>query len=72
MSFYSVVVDCSSPPTLTTGQVDTSSGTTFGSTVTYTCNTGYTLTGSSSLTCGSDGNWSPVSPTCESKLLSTF
>ena len=73
MSFYSIVVDCDSPPTLTNGQVDSSSGTTFGSIVDYICNPGYTLTGSSSLTCGSDGNWSPNEPgTCECKLFDNF
>ena len=33
---------------------------------TYTCNTGYTLNGSSTTrTCGSDGVWSGSDPTCE-------
>ena len=32
--------------------------------VTYTCNTGYTLTGSASITCHSHGEWSSPSPTC--------
>ena len=66
--FYGPAVDCGPPPTLTNGQVDSSSGTTFGSTVTYTCDTGYTLNASSLLTCRCDGNWFPVAPTCESKL----
>ena len=32
--------------------------------VTYTCNTGYTLIGSASITCHSNGQWSSPSPTC--------
>ena len=32
--------------------------------VTYTCNTGYTLIGSASITCHSHGEWSSPSPTC--------
>ncbi|XP_064386665.1 sushi, von Willebrand factor type A, EGF and pentraxin domain-containing protein 1-like [Halichondria panicea] len=32
---------------------------------TYTCDTGYTLNGVSTRTCGSDGVWSGSDPTCE-------
>ena len=32
---------------------------------TYTCNTGYTLIGDSTRTCGSDELWSGSDPTCE-------
>ncbi|XP_064386353.1 sushi, von Willebrand factor type A, EGF and pentraxin domain-containing protein 1-like [Halichondria panicea] len=55
--------------------MDTSTGTTFMMTATYTCNTGYNIVGSESRTCGasgtsgattlSDGVWSPASPVCE-------
>ena len=34
------------------------------STATYTCNTGYQLTGNSTRTCQFDGTWSGSSPTC--------
>ena len=51
------------------GQVDTSSGTTFGSTATYTCDTGYTLFGSQSRTCGTDGNWTFQRPSCLGEKL---
>ena len=47
------------------GQVDASSGTTFGSTATYTCDTGYTLSGSQSRTCGADGMWTSTQTYCE-------
>ena len=35
-----------------------------GDTATYTCNDGYILEGSASQTCGPDGAWSDVPPTC--------
>ena len=35
-----------------------------GDTCTYTCNTGYELTGSSVRTCQSDGSWSNGAPMC--------
>ena len=35
--------------------------------VTYNCNTGFTLTGGSTRTCGSDGMWSGSAPTCQRK-----
>ena len=34
---------------------------------TYTCNTGYTLNGGNTRTCGSDGAWSGSAPTCQGK-----
>ena len=51
------------------GQVDTSPGTTFGSTATYTCDTGYTLSGSQTRTCGENGNWTSSEPICQGKYL---
>ncbi len=70
-------VDCG-PLTIDNGAVDTSSGTTFMMTATYTCNTGYNIVGSENRTCGasgtsgattlSDGVWSPAEPVCESML----
>ena len=38
--------------------------TTFGSVVSYTCNTGYTLSGAASVMCEASGSWSDVAPTC--------
>ena len=64
----SIVVDCGSLRNPVNGQVDMSSGTTFMSTATYTCNAGYDLIGPISRTCGSDGVWSPAVPTCDSKF----
>ena len=67
--FLSPVVDCGPPTDPTNGQVDTSSGTTFGSTATYTCDTGYTLSGSQSRTCIASGKWTLPQSQCIGKLL---
>ena len=43
----------------------------FGGVATYTCNTGYDLTGAVNRSCQSDGTWSDSPPTCvESKYYS--
>ena len=63
----SIVVDCGPLGNPINGQVDMSSGTTFMSTATYTCNAGYNLIGPISRTCGSDGVWLPAAPACERK-----
>ncbi|XP_064386348.1 sushi, von Willebrand factor type A, EGF and pentraxin domain-containing protein 1-like [Halichondria panicea] len=57
-------VDCG-PLAIINGAVDTSSGTTFMMTATYTCNTGYNIVGSESRTCGQTGFWSSTAPICE-------
>ncbi len=36
---------------------------------TYTCNTGYMLTGDMTRNCGAGGMWSGTDPTCTRKLL---
>ena len=38
-----------------------------GTVATYTCDTGYTLNGNTTRTCGSDGMWSGSAPTCQGK-----
>ena len=64
------VVDCGPLTAPDNGQANTSCGTTFGSTVTYTCNTGYTLSGSESGTCEDNGMWTVlISPICESEFI---
>ncbi len=64
---YCIAVDCGSLDAPSNGAVDTSSGTTFMMTATYTCDTGYTLTGDTTRTCGSDGVWMPQAPICNRK-----
>ncbi len=64
---YRTAVDCGDLTDPINGTVDTSSGTTFNMTATYTCDTGYTLTGYNTRTCGSDGVWMPQAPICNRK-----
>ena len=57
------MVNCGDPGAPTNGA--RSEGTfAFGSTVTFTCNFGFTLTGIQSLTCQSNAQWSGARPTC--------
>ncbi len=65
---YYTVIDCGSLADPVNGQVEISSGTTFGSTASYSCDTGYNLTGSTERTCGADGMWSLFEPVCEGEL----
>ncbi len=65
--FYTVAVDCG-PLTDPTNGFVTVPITTFGSTATYTCITGYTVTGDMTRTCGAGGMWSGSDPTCTRKL----
>ena len=53
----------------TNGQVDTPSGTTFGSVATFSCNTGYVLSHQQVVMCGVDGMWSPARPSCLGKII---
>ncbi len=61
---YFTAVDCNGLPVPSNGAVDTSSGTTFMMTATYTCNTGYNIVGSDTRTCGATALWTPETPTC--------
>ena len=65
-------VDCGSLSAPANGQVDLTSGTTFGQTATYSCNTGYNLVGDSTRTCQATGVWSGSAPTCEGMLLKDY
>ena len=58
-----LAIDCGDPGTPTNGQ-RTLSSTTYNSVVTYTCDVGYTLQGSNSRTCQSNGQWSGSIPHC--------
>ena len=62
-------MDCGSLNDPGNGSVNHTSGTTFGQTITYSCNTGYNLVGDSTRTCQATGEWSGSAPTCEGTLL---
>jgi len=64
--FFPVAVDCGGLPSPANGQVDTGT-TTFGSTAAYSCNNGYTLSGSAMRNCLADATWSGTKPTCSRK-----
>ena len=61
-------VDCGDPGTPTNGQRRLSS-TTYNSVVTYTCDVFYTLQGSNSRTCQSNGQWSGSVPQCHGMVV---
>jgi hypothetical protein len=58
-----VVGTCASLAAPTNGSVSAPS-LTYGSTATYSCNTGYVISGASSRSCQADGTWSGAAPTC--------
>ena len=62
-------MDCGNLNDPDNGSVTHTSGTKFGQTATYTCNTGYNPVGNSTRTCQATGNWSGSAPTCVGMLL---
>ena len=62
-------MDCGSLTDPANGQVDLTSGITFGQTATYSCNTGYNLVGNSTRTCQATAVWTGSVPTCQGILL---
>ena len=60
------VVDCGALDNPANGEVFLTN-TTFNSVATYSCNTGYNLTGDNMRTCLETGFWSGSDPTCSSK-----
>ena len=63
------VVDCGALTNPANGQVSYPTGTTFGQTATYSCDTGYNLVGDSIRMCQPTGVWSGSEPTCLRMLL---
>ncbi len=59
----STPVTCSGATAPANGAVSAPSAT-FGNTVTYTCNNGYTLTGTATATCQASGTFTGPAPTC--------
>ena len=66
-SFPTVAVDCDIMTPPQNGLVSFPSGTTLGLVATYSCITGYNLTGTMTRTCEPEGQWSGSAPTCESR-----
>jgi len=62
------VVDCGNLLNPRFGKV-VLTGTTFGSTCTYSCQKGYILVGGSIRTCHANGLWSGQAPVCNSKVF---
>ncbi|KAJ7408534.1 hypothetical protein BTVI_59212 [Pitangus sulphuratus] len=57
------MVTCPSPQDISNGRY-TLSGTAYLSSVSYTCDSGYSLQGPSVLVCASSGNWNSTPPAC--------
>ena len=57
-------IDCGFPDTPKNGQLRGHINTLYTSKATYMCITGYTLLGSNTRTCQSDGQWSGSAPQC--------
>ena len=66
--FFPIVVSCGTLANPANGQVG-HTGSTFGQTATYSCNTGYNLVGGSTRTCQATGVWSGSPPICQGMLL---
>ena len=61
-------VSCGYPPSISNGFRGTLTRTTYGGTVTYSCYTGYQMSGSDAVTCQASGSWS-ARPNCEGDLI---
>ena len=63
-----ISVPCSSLTDPNNGTINCSLGDdgapSYGDTCSFTCNTGFELTGSDTRTCQSDGNWDSTNATC--------
>ena len=59
-----VIVSCENPGTPSNGAITEGASFSFGSTLSYSCNTGYNLTGAGALTCLSNGSWDAAVPSC--------
>ena len=67
LNHFASEIDCGSLDDPTNGEVSVS-GTTLNSVATYSCNTGYTLTGDDMRTCLESGLWSGNVPSCIGKI----
>ena len=62
--FTCTVVDCGSPVSPANGAIKQLTGTTYGFTVSYSCNSGYSLEGATTRVCQDSGQWSEEVPMC--------
>lgn len=62
---FNIGLKCPTPKRLANGQRNVS-GRQFNDTVTFSCNLGFTLVGSSLRRCRGSGNWDGVHPICGS------
>ena len=60
-----VPVDCGALTAPDQGAVDTTAGTAFGATATYSCSDGHQLSSSATRSCQADATWSGSAPLCE-------
>jgi CUB/sushi domain-containing protein len=63
-----VPINCGVPPTIQHGRVSINSGTTQGSHILYSCNSGYKLAGPSVRLCQRNGQWQGRQPTCKVRV----
>ena len=61
----SCIVDCGALGNPFGGTADSSAGTTYGSVATFTCDLGYTMTGTATSTCQADESWDNLDPGCQ-------
>ena len=66
---HSLGVSCGPLAAPSNGRVDTSAGTSFGDTATYSCDTGFRLRGRVTRKCRANGLWNGKKPTCESEKI---
>ena len=67
---YFLVVTCTTPDVVDGSKNPTESPIDYDTTVTYSCGTGFQLSGTASLKCQADGTLPGSAPTCESRFSS--
>ncbi|XP_060560575.1 sushi, von Willebrand factor type A, EGF and pentraxin domain-containing protein 1-like [Ruditapes philippinarum] len=65
------IIDCGRPDDLMNGTINTSNGTTYGSTATYSCDEGLDIIGDVTRICDANGKWSKTKPDCLLKEVQT-
>ncbi|XP_019639618.1 PREDICTED: uncharacterized protein LOC109481477 [Branchiostoma belcheri] len=64
-------VCCDNITEIMSGLVNATEGYCYGNDISFSCNPGYELVGSSSATCQEDGSWDPEIPTCQQESRMT-